>query len=128
MQHASPRLDKWPGVVSQISSLIDLEASARRHRALIRERAVRSASDLLHLALLYGPGELSLRGTAGFAILRAKRGAAAHWRTAGIAELCDVSLLDRPRNSGDYLADVLNHLLAHRRGGTPVERRSRLTA
>jgi hypothetical protein len=114
MQSASPRLDKWPGIVSQISSLIDLESSARHHRALIRKRAVRSASDLLHLALLYGPGELSLRGTASFAT------------ETGLAELCDVSLLDRLRNAGDYLADVLNHLLAHRRGGTPVDGRLRL--
>jgi hypothetical protein len=126
MQHASPRLDKWPRVVSHISSLIDLEASARHHRALVRKRAVRSASDRLHLALLYGPGGLSLRGTASVATLRAKRGAAAHWRTAGIAELCDVSLLDRLRNSGDYLADILNHLLADRRRGTPMEGRLRL--
>ena len=38
---------------------------------------------LLHLALLYGPGGLSLRGVASFAT------------EAGIADLCDVSLLDR---------------------------------
>src|SRR5450631_1208010 len=111
MQHASPRLDQWPSIVSHISSLIDLDTSARNHRALIRKRAVRSASDLLHLALLYGPGGLSLRGTASAAT------------EAGIAELCDVSLLDRLRNSGDYLADVLDHLLAHRRGGGPTEGR-----
>lgn len=114
MQHASPRLDKWSSVVSHISSLIDLDNSARSHRALIRKRAVRSASDLLHLALLYGPGGLSLRGTVSVAT------------EAGIAELCDVSLLDRLRNSGDYLADVLDHLLAHRRGGTPTEGRLNL--
>jgi hypothetical protein len=40
--------------------------------------------------------------------------------------LCDVSLLERLQNSGDYLADILDHLLAHRRGGTPVEGRLRL--
>ena len=50
---------QWPGVVSHISSLVDLDASARTHRALLRKRGVRSAADLLHLALLYGPGELS---------------------------------------------------------------------
>jgi Transposase DDE domain len=114
MQHASPRLDKWPSVVSHISSLIDLDTSARNHRALIRKRAVRSASDLLHLALLYGPGGLSLRGTVSAAT------------EAGIAELCDVSLLERLRNSGDYLADILGHLLAHRRGATPAEGRLQL--
>lgn len=85
---------------------MDVEASARTHRALLRRRGVRSAADLLHLALLYGPGGLSLRGVASYAT------------TAGIAELCDVSLLDRLRNSGDYLADVLDHLLADSRGDT----------
>jgi hypothetical protein len=114
MQHASPRLDQWPGVVSHISSLVDLDASARTHRALLRKRCVRSAADLLHLALLYGPGELSLRGAASFAT------------EAGIAELCDVSLLDRLRNAGDYLADVLDHLLAHGRGDAPAEGRLQL--
>jgi Transposase DDE domain len=114
MQHASPRLDRWPGIVSHISSLVDLDASARSHRALLRKRGVRSAADLLHLALLYGPGELSLRGTASFAI------------EAGIAELCDVSLLDRLRNAGDYLADVLDHLLADSRGEAPTEGRLQL--
>jgi hypothetical protein len=114
MRHASPHLDQRPGIVSHISSLVDLDASARTHRALLRKRGVRSAADLLHLALLYGPGELSLRATASFAT------------EAGNAELCDVSLLDRLRNSGDYLADVLDHLLAHGRGAAPVEGRLQL--
>ncbi len=78
MPTASPRLDHWPSLVSHVSSLVDLEASARHHRALLRKRGVRSAADLLHLALLYGPGGLSLRGVASFAT------------DAGIADLCDV--------------------------------------
>jgi hypothetical protein len=113
MQRASPRLDQWSDIVGHISSLVDLDASARAHRALLRRRGVRSAADLLHLALLYGPGALSLRGTASFAT------------EAGIAELCDVSLLDRLRNAGDYLADVLDNLLGPDRGEAPAERRLR---
>ena len=115
MQHASPRLDHWPSVVGHVSSLIDLDASARAHRALLRKRGVRSAADLLHLALLYGPGGLSLRGVASFAT------------EAGIADLCDVSLLDRLRNSGDYLADVLDRLLAEVRGDAPTDGRLQLS-
>src|SRR6202453_74735 len=114
MQPAPHRLDQWSRVIGNLSSLLDLDASARAHRALMRKRGVRSAADLLHLALLYGPGELSLRGTASFAT------------EAGIAELCDVSLLDRLRNAGDYLADILDHLLAHTRGDTPAEGRLQL--
>ena len=111
MQHASPRLDHWPSVVSRLSSLLDLDASARRHGALVRKRGVRSAAELLHLGLLYGPGGLSLRGVA------------SHATEAGIADLCDVSLLDRLRHAGDFFADVLDHLLASRRGEVASEGR-----
>jgi DDE family transposase len=114
MQCASPRLDTWSSVVSHIASVIDLEASARTHCALRRRRGVRSAPDLLHLALLYGPGGLSLRATA------------SHATEAGIADLCDVSLLERLRHAGDYLADILDHLLAHRRGGAAAAGRLQL--
>lgn len=104
MQPASARLDHLPSVIGHLSSLMDLDASARLHGALVRKRGVRSAADLLHLGLLYGPGGLSLRGVA------------SHATEAGIADLCDVSLLDRLRNAGDFFADVLDHLLADLRG------------
>jgi hypothetical protein len=61
-----------------IAGLLDLDASARSHGALVRKRGVRSAADLLHLGLLYGPGGLSLRGVA------------SHATETGIAHLCDV--------------------------------------
>jgi hypothetical protein len=111
MQNASLNLDHWPDIVGHVASLIDLDVSARTHKALLRKRGVRSAADLLHLALLYGPGRLSLRSVASHAI------------EAGIADLCDVSLLDRLRNSGDFLADVLDRLLADRRGDAPADGR-----
>ena len=114
MQTASPRLDHWPSVVGHIASVMDLEASARQHKALQRKRGVRSADGLLHLALLYGPGGLSLRSTASYAT------------EAGIADLCDVSLLDRLRNASDFLTDVLTQLLAHRRGEAPTDGRLQL--
>lgn len=111
MQPASPRLDQWPSVINHLSSLLDLDASARRHGALVRKRGVRSAADLLHLGLLYGPGGLSLRGVA------------SHATEAGIADLCDVSLLDRLRNAGEFFADVLGHLLSDLRGEAPRDGR-----
>jgi len=115
MHIASPRLEHWPSVVGHIASMRNLEASAREHQALQRKRGVRSADALLHLALLYGPGGLSLRSTASYAT------------EAGIADLCDVSLLDRLRNASDFLSDVLAHLLAHRRGDAPTDGRLQLS-
>jgi hypothetical protein len=115
MQPASSRLGDWPSVISHLSSLLDLDASARTHRALVRKRGVRSAAAFLHLALLYGPGGLSLRAVASFAA------------EAGIADLCDVSLLDRLRNGGDFLADVLSHLLVDLRGAGPTAGRLRFS-
>jgi hypothetical protein len=109
MHAASPCLDHWPSVIERLSSLLDLDASARHHGALVRKRGLRSAADLLHLGLLYGPGGLSLRSVAG------------HATETGIADLCDVSLLDRLRNAGAFFADVLNHLLADARGELPGE-------
>lgn len=104
MQKTSPDLSRWSNVTSYLSGFIDLDASARQHGALVRRRGVRCAADLLRLALLYGPGGLSLRSVASFAC------------EVGIADLCDVSLLDRLRNCGDWLTDVLDQLLAHKRG------------
>jgi hypothetical protein len=114
MQAAPRRLDQWSRVIGHLSFVLDLDARARTHGALVRERRVRSAADLLHLALLYGPGGLSLRGVASFAT------------EAGIADLCDVSLLDRLRNSGNFLADVLAHLLGDL-GGAPGNGQSGLS-
>ena len=51
------------------------------------------------LVLLYGLGGLSLRSTASFAV------------EAGIADVCDVSLLDRLRNCPEWLEYVLGQLL-----------------
>ena len=115
MQLASSDLEQWPSVIGHVSSLMDLDASARNHGAPVRKRGVRNAADLLHLGLLYGPGGLSLRAVAG------------HATEAGIADLCDVSLLDRLRNAGDFFADVLDHVLADRRGEPACEGRAGLS-
>ena len=93
---------------------MDLDASARAHRALLRRRAVRTGADLLHLSLLYGPGALSLRSVA------------SHAGLTGLANLCDVSLLERLCNANDFLEDVLRHLLAARLG-TPAAGEMRLS-
>ena len=94
---------------------MDLDASARTHRALVRKRGLRSGADLLHLGMLYGPGGMSLRAVA------------SHASATGIADLCDVSLLERLRNATEFFEDVLNHLLAERLGGAPADGALRLS-
>lgn len=60
------------------------------------------------MALLYGPGGLSLRGVAAVA------------GDAGIAPLSDKAVLGRLRGCGDWLALILQRLLAARRGVAAV--------
>lgn len=97
----------WPGVVARIGGAIDLEESARRCGALRRARKIRSASDLLRLALAYGPGGQSLRQTAAWAELQ------------GVASLSDVSLMERLQKAAGWLEEVAGALLARRPTAEP---------
>jgi hypothetical protein len=92
----------WPAIVSLIERVIDIEGSARTSGALARKRQVRSASDLLRLALAYGPGGQSLRQTAAWAELQQ------------VASLSDVGLMYRLRDSADWLAQIAGALLSPR--------------
>lgn len=91
---------QWRSVVDHIAGVVDLEATARQFGALRRVRKLRLASDLLRLALLYGPAGLSLRSVA----LAASE--------AGLAEsLSDKAVLGRLRLMGDWLEHILDRLL-----------------
>src|ERR1700752_2871409 len=92
----------WPGVAERLGRAIDLETSARERGALVRKRGVRSGSDLLRLALAYGPGGQSLRQTAAWAQLQQ------------VAEISDVALLYRLRAAADWLGEIAGALLAQR--------------
>jgi hypothetical protein len=94
----------WPAVSSLIERSIDLEASARASGVLRRRRQIRSGSDLLRLALAYGPGGQSLRQTAAWAELQQ------------VASLSDVGLMYRLKASADWLAQIAGALLAPREG------------
>ena len=65
-------------------------------------RRIRSGSDLLRLALAYGPGGQSLRQTAAWAELQQ------------VAWLSDVGLMYRLRDAADWLGEIAAALLAHR--------------
>jgi IS4 transposase len=92
----------WPSVVSRLGEAIDIEESVRTSGVLRRRRQVRSGSDLLRLALAYGPGGQSLRETAAWADLQQ------------LASLSDVALMYRLRDAADWLGQVAGGLLARR--------------
>jgi Transposase DDE domain len=83
--------EDWLQLVARLGGEAALAASARLHGAFFRARRVRSAVDLLRLALTYGPGGQSLRSLAAMAAAQ------------GLADLSDVSLLERIRNAADWL-------------------------
>jgi hypothetical protein len=106
MQQASLSVASWPVLVEAVSAVVDLSETARATAAFVRPRKVRSAADLLRLALMYGAGKLSLRGVA------------AEATALDVASLSDVAVLQRLRRCGDWLALILDHLLAARAGVT----------
>ena len=78
---------------------MDLEGLARETKAFERPRGVRSGTDLLRLALAWGPGGRSLRQVAAWAGER------------GIAKITDEALIQRLHNSGAFLQAVTKQLL-----------------
>lgn len=90
----------WCGLVDRLPSGLDLSATARRFGAFERARGVRSAEDLLRLALIYGTTSLSLRATAAWA--SAQR----------LAELSDVALLYRLQGCNSWLEALVSGLLS----------------
>jgi len=94
----------WPAVIAAVAGSVDLEATARQFNALRRKRKIKTAEALLRLALMWGPGGLSLREAAALA------------GEAGIAELSDKAVEGRLRKMGDWLAHILATLLAARLG------------
>lgn len=100
MKIGSDILDHWSEVRSHLPADFDLEATARARGALTRVRAVKSADDLLRLALGYGACGMSLRETCAWAA------------AAGIAELSDPALIERLEKAADWLEDIVGALLA----------------
>jgi hypothetical protein len=80
---------QWPHVLALMPD--DLETSAVAHRALLRKRQIKSAGDLLRLALLYAACDHSLKAS----------GARAD--ALGMARLSAVAVLKRLRKAADWL-------------------------
>ncbi|AWI62517.1 transposase [Sinorhizobium fredii] len=106
----------WQALLSQVSAVINLEATAKTSGALVRRRCVGDAATLLRLALAYGPGGMSLRSAAAWAGLN------------DVANLSDVGLLKRLRGAADWLGDLAGALLKNAAGpgSTSTGRRLRI--
>ncbi len=82
---------------------MDFDESARQHKALVRRREIRSASDLLRLVLVYCAQDWSMRQMGIWALLE------------GIGYLSDVAILKRLRNCQEWLGALLYRCLQVRR-------------
>lgn len=76
--------DQINQLIARLPGAVDIEAQARAAGAFVRARKVKTAGALLHMALAYAVGALSLRDTAAWATLRG-------------AALSDVAVLKRLR-------------------------------
>jgi hypothetical protein len=108
MLNASQLDGGWKQLVSRLGSAEELEATAKASGALLRRRKIKSAEDLLRLALAYGPCGMLLRGVA------------ARAQTMGLGELSDVAGLKRLRAGAEWLQEVAGGLLAGRLSCTSV--------
>ena len=108
MLKASDLDNGWKALRDRVGPQSELEASARASGALLRRREIKSAEDLLRLALAYGPCGMSLRGVAAWA------------QTMGLGELSDVAALKRLRGSAAWLEHLVSGLLARRLSAQPM--------
>lgn len=100
MEHAQLDRNEWSQMLLRLGGEEALASSAREHRAFIRARGVKSAVDLLRLALLYGPGGHSLRSVAALAA------------AAGLADVSDVAVLDRLKRAADWVEELCRERIA----------------
>jgi hypothetical protein len=92
--------EDWSYLLSFLPARNELERSAANFGAIQRIREISSASSLLRLMMAYGFCGLSLRRTAAWAA------------EAGVANISDVSLLERFRNGAGWLGHLLAVKLA----------------
>jgi hypothetical protein len=102
MTNRSTLLDHWSEVRERLPKSFDLEARARASGAFQRARGVRSAADLLWLALAYAACGMSLREACAWA------------EVAGIASLSGPSLLERLVKARRWLGELVGAVIAER--------------
>jgi hypothetical protein len=94
----SLQLCTWSSAQAWISELVAIDETARKFKAFVRARGVRSAADLLRLALVYASGN-SLRGSSAWA------------EASAIAELSAPALQRRLANAAEWLHHIARKLL-----------------
>lgn len=92
-------IDHYPAVLARLPPGLDLEALGRATKAFQRPRGLRSATDLLRLALAWGPGGYSLQQVVAWA------------GAQGIADLTDEALIQRLHGMVPFLQAVTSQLL-----------------
>src|SRR5262245_25712089 len=90
-------LTQWSQLLELLPS--DLEGSAREHRAFLRARGVPDAATLLRLFLVYSTSPMSFRQTVAWA------------EAQDIAQLTDVSLIERMERSESWLLYLVGQML-----------------
>jgi len=115
MAHGSSELSKWDDVVRRVGEVADIGLTARQFGAFTRRGKVATPVALLRLALLYGPGGLSLHGPGGLSL----RGTAAMAEAIGMS-LTDKAVEGRLRKCGAWLEHLLAQLLAARAAAVSV--------
>lgn len=97
--------DGWSSLLQVLPQSLDLDKLARQTHALRRRRGIPDAATLLRLALMVGPGGLSLRAAVSWAEVQ------------GIARLTDPSLNDRLHAANDFMEAIVARLLADKTSG-----------
>ena len=92
----------WLAAAKRVALDVDLDASAHSLGAMLRRRGVPTATNLLCLALMHGPGRMPLR-------MITER-ADAH----GIAKVSEPALLRRLCNASTWLEHVVHEILIQR--------------
>jgi hypothetical protein len=105
---ASLPADQFNDLLRRLPADLDLDDVARQTKAIERKRALGSGTDLLRLALAHGPGGLSLRETAAWAMM------------IGLAEMSDPAVKYRLDKAVEFLDAVMARQLADQAPGAAV--------
>src|ERR1019366_6557046 len=105
---ASVLTDQFSDLLKRLPAGLDLDRLALETKAIQRKRALGDGASLLRIALARGPGGLSLRQTAAWASL------------LGIANLSNPAVKYRLDQADDFLAAVLERLLAAKAPGAEL--------